>query len=169
MSASAGWSNRTKAHAPTRKPTRSRAMSARTAADSARKNARCASNRKRSGPGSARPSQDRCGYETRVPRLRRSDCAAPGITRRRNGRGFIYINSTTGERVTDAATLQRIDDLSIPPAWQDVWICPQPNGHIQATGTDARGRRQYRYHDVWRAQRDRMKFDRVLEFGAALP
>jgi DNA topoisomerase IB len=103
-----------------------------------------------------------------VPRLRRVDCSAPGLTRRRSGRGFVYTDGN-GARVTDAATLARIAALVIPPAWTDVWICPLPNGHIQATGTDAAGRRQYRYHDVWRTQRDRAKFDHMIEFGRALP
>ena len=103
-----------------------------------------------------------------MPRLRRADCAGPGITRVRRGRGFAY-RDNTGKPVTDPAVLQRISDLAIPPAWQDVWICPHPNGHIQALGTDAAGRRQYRYHDHWRLQRDREKFDRVLEFAARLP
>jgi len=71
--------------------------------------------------------------------------------------------------VRDPGTLARIRSLVIPPAWQDVWICPDPAGHIQATGTDAAGRRQYRYHDLWREQRDQEKHDRMLEFGAALP
>jgi len=71
--------------------------------------------------------------------------------------------------VRDPGTLARIRSLVIPPAWQDVWICTDPAGHIQATGTDAAGRRQYRYHDLWREQRDREKHDRMLEFGAALP
>jgi DNA topoisomerase IB len=104
-----------------------------------------------------------------VPRLRRADCAAPGIRRVRRGRGFSYIDDTTGEPVTEADTLDRIRDLAIPPAWLDVWICPWPNGHLQAVGTDARGRKQYRYHDHWRELRDRAKFDRMLEFGKALP
>jgi DNA topoisomerase IB len=86
----------------------------------------------------------------------------------RRGRGFVYLD-VNGERVTDAATLQRVSDLVIPPAWMDVWICPAPNGHIQATGTDAAGRRQYRYHDDWRRQRDREKHDKMLDFAAALP
>jgi DNA topoisomerase IB len=103
-----------------------------------------------------------------MPRLRRVDCSAPGLTRRRSGKGFVYTDCN-GARVTDAATLARIDALVIPPAWTDVWICPLPNGHIQATGTDAAGRRQYRYHDVWRMQRDRAKFDHMIEFGRALP
>ena len=103
-----------------------------------------------------------------MPRLRRADCSAPGLTRRRRGRGFVYLDRN-GNRVTDEATLARIDALVIPPAWQDVWICPHPNGHIQATGVDAAGRTQYRYHDAWRQRRDREKFDHMLEFGRALP
>ncbi|MDT7572184.1 MAG: hypothetical protein QOE05_2358 [Actinomycetota bacterium] len=74
-----------------------------------------------------------------------------------------------GTLVTDAAVLERIKALVIPPAWNDVWICPTASGHIQATGVDARGRRQYRYHDVWRLQRDLAKHDRILDFAARLP
>ena len=79
------------------------------------------------------------------------------------------MDQATGEVVRDPGTLQRIADLVIPPAWQDVWICPFPNGHLQAVGTDARGRRQYRYHDAWRQRRDVEKFDKMLEFARALP
>jgi DNA topoisomerase IB len=86
----------------------------------------------------------------------------------RHGRGFAYVDAD-GNRVRDTDTLQRIDALVIPPAWEDVWICPWPNGHIQATGTDAAGRRQYRYHDQWRRDRDRQKHEKMLEFAAALP
>ena len=103
-----------------------------------------------------------------MPRLRRVDCAEPGISRVRRGRGFVYVDAC-GERVTDDATLDRISALAIPPAWQDVWICPLPHGHIQATGTDAAGRRQYRYHDAWRTARDREKHEHMLEFAAVLP
>src|ERR1041385_3746080 len=103
-----------------------------------------------------------------MPRLRRVDCAEPGIRRVRRGRGFTYVDAD-GERVDDTETLQRISDLVIPPAWDDVWICPLPNGHIQATGTDVAGRRQYRYHDAWRTARDREKHERMLEFAAVLP
>ncbi|HET9733241.1 MAG TPA: hypothetical protein VFP54_11250 [Acidimicrobiales bacterium] len=103
-----------------------------------------------------------------MPRLRRSDCHAPGISRRRAGRGFYYTWGD-GQKVDDEEVLSRIAGLAIPPAWRDVWICPWPNGHIQAMGTDARGRRQYRYHDAWRARRDQEKFDHMLEFAAALP
>ena len=101
-------------------------------------------------------------------RLRRSAVSGPGIRRVRRGRGFSY-ESPDGTPVTDASTLQRIKDLVIPPAWKKVWICPYPNGHIQAVGTDAAGRRQYLYHQKWREERNEEKFDRVLEMSAALP
>src|ERR1700710_1535557 len=103
-----------------------------------------------------------------MPRLRRIDCAKPGIRRVKRGRGFAYVDAC-GNRVTDAATLQRIANLVIPPAWTDVWICVVPNGHIQATGTDAAGRRQYRYHDEWRSKRGAAKHERVLEISHQLP
>jgi DNA topoisomerase IB len=103
-----------------------------------------------------------------MPRLRRSNLSGPGITRRRCGRGFCY-QWTTGDRVSDRDNLERITALVIPPAWTNVWICPWPIGHIQAVGTDAAGRRQYRYHDDWRKGRDKEKFQRALAFGAALP
>jgi DNA topoisomerase IB len=80
----------------------------------------------------------------------------------------VYLGSD-GSRVTDPATIERIESLVLPPAWRDVWICPWPNGHIQAIGTDAAGRRQYRYHDAWREQRDRVKHERVLDFASRLP
>jgi DNA topoisomerase IB len=100
--------------------------------------------------------------------LLRSDPCSPGIRRRRCGRGFRYLGPD-GKPIADPRTLTRIKALVIPPAWQDVWICLEPNGHIQAIGTDSAGRRQYRYHDLWRVQRDQEKHDRVLEFGAVLP
>jgi DNA topoisomerase I len=103
-----------------------------------------------------------------VPRLRRSDCGAPGITRRGRGRGFEYLDPD-GERIDDPETLERIAELAIPPAWRDVWICLDPLGHLQATGIDNAGRKQYRYHDQWRARRDREKFGSMVEFGHALP
>jgi DNA topoisomerase IB len=103
-----------------------------------------------------------------MPRLRRVDCSAPGLARRRRGRGFAYVDQH-GNAVTDPETLARIEALVIPPAWTDVWICPLPNGHIQATGVDAAGRTQYRYHDAWRLQRDRAKFEHMVDFGRALP
>lgn len=101
-------------------------------------------------------------------RLRRSNVGGPGITRRRCGKGFIYVGPD-GRRVTDEEVLARIRRLVVPPAWQDVWISPVANGHIQAIGTDAKGRRQYRYHDDWRVRRDAAKFDHMLAFAAVLP
>jgi DNA topoisomerase IB len=103
-----------------------------------------------------------------VPRLRRANCSNPGIQRRRRGRGFEFIDQD-GSRLTDEETLTRIRELAIPPAWENVWICPFPNGHIQATGIDARGRKQYRYHDKWRERRDQQKFDEMILFARALP
>ena len=103
-----------------------------------------------------------------MPRLRRVDCSGPGITRRRAGKGFVYLDQN-GKRITDPDVVGRIRALAIPPAWTDVWICSLPVGHIQATGADAKGRRQYRYHDVWRVHRDREKFDHMLEFARQLP
>ena len=103
-----------------------------------------------------------------MPRLRRVDCAVAGITRRRRGRGFEYLDES-GERIEDEDILERIRALAIPPAWEEVWICADPLGHIQATGMDARGRKQYRYHDLWRERRDREKFDAMLDFARALP
>ena len=92
----------------------------------------------------------------------------PGIRRARAGRGFRY-SGPSGRPIHDAATLGRIRALAVPPAWTKVWICPDPHGHIQATGRDAKGRKQYRYHPRWRAARDETKYDRLLEFGRALP
>jgi len=103
-----------------------------------------------------------------MPRLRRSDPAAPGILRRRNGRGFVYLDPE-GARITDPEVLERIRALAIPPAWTDVWICVQPVGHLQAVGTDSAGRRQYLYHLRWRERRDQEKFDRVIRFARTLP
>jgi DNA topoisomerase I len=103
-----------------------------------------------------------------MPRLRRVDCSGPGIVRRGRGRGFEYLDED-GERIDEPKALERIRKLVIPPAWKDVWICPHPDGHIQAVGTDARGRRQYLYHPQWRARRDQEKFDEMLRFARALP
>ncbi len=92
----------------------------------------------------------------------------PGIRRRRAGRGFYYVGPD-GDRLTDGEVIDRIRALVIPPAWEDVWICPLPHGHLQAVGTDARGRRQYLYHEAWRRRRDREKFDHMLDFARTLP
>ena len=94
--------------------------------------------------------------------------ARPGIRRRRAGKGFAYLDAQ-GSLIRDRATLDRIRLLAIPPAYTDVWICPDPRGHIQATGRDARGRKQYRYHPRWRAIRDETKFGRMVAFSQALP
>jgi DNA topoisomerase I len=92
----------------------------------------------------------------------------PGIRRRKAGHGFNYLDAD-GEPVTGEPGLDRIRRLAIPPAWTDVWICPTARGHIQATGRDARGRKQYRYHERWREVRDLHKYDRLIAFGRALP
>lgn len=93
---------------------------------------------------------------------------SPGIPRQRSGRDFVYRNPS-GRLVKDSETLMRIRSLAIPPAWEDVWICPQARGHLQATGRDARGRKQHRYHPKWRETRDSVKFNRTIAFGRALP
>ena len=103
-----------------------------------------------------------------MARLRRVDCSGPGISRRRRGKGFEYLDEN-GRRISEPEVIERIRDLAIPPAWADVWICPYPMGHIQATGTDAAGRKQYRYHDRWRERRDREKFEEMCDFARALP
>ncbi|GAA0226297.1 DNA topoisomerase IB [Actinomadura nitritigenes] len=100
--------------------------------------------------------------------LQRSDPSEPGLARRRCGKGFTYLRPD-GRPLSDPAQRERIRALVIPPAWQDVWICPDADGHIQAMGTDAAGRRQYLYHEAWREQRDREKHDHVLELAARLP
>jgi len=103
-----------------------------------------------------------------VARLRRSDCSGPGIRRRSRGPGFEYLDND-GERITDRETVGRLAELAIPPAWKDVWICSDPMGHLQATGIDAAGRKQYLYHQRWRERRDQAKFDEMLDFVRALP
>jgi DNA topoisomerase I len=103
-----------------------------------------------------------------VPGLTRSDPRTPGITRVRAGDGFAY-RDASGAEMHDAVTLQRIRALALPPAWSSIWISPDPLGHIQATGVDSRGRTQYRYHQLWRDQRDAQKFAHMLRFADALP
>jgi DNA topoisomerase I len=103
-----------------------------------------------------------------MPRVHRVEPTVAGFTRRKRGTGFSYLDAR-GRPIDDARTLQRIRSLAIPPAWTDVWICPDPWGHIQATGVDAAGRRQYLYHPRWREWRDRLKFRRMHEFARVLP
>ena len=92
----------------------------------------------------------------------------PGYSRKAKGKNFEYLD-TEGKTIRDEQRLLRIKRLAIPPAWTEVWICPSSNGHIQATGRDARGRKQYRYHERWREVRDENKFDRLAQFAKALP
>ncbi len=106
--------------------------------------------------------------KTTRPRLRRSDLAEPGVRRVKHSRGFRYL-LPDDEPVTEQELLVRIHELVIPPGWQDVWICPYPGGHIQATGSDAAGRKQYLYHSRWRERRDLEKFDDMVQFARALP
>jgi len=115
-------------------------------------------------PSTSSPSARRA----RIAGLRYSDDTEPGISRRRSGRGFTYAGPD-GATIRDKAVKARIRALAVPPAWTDVWICADENGHIQATGRDARGRKQHRYHTRWSARRGELKFDRMLAFAAALP
>jgi DNA topoisomerase IB len=108
------------------------------------------------------------GKDAPVARLKRIDCSQPGISRRRRGRGFEYLDAA-GNRVVSEEMLERIRELAIPPAWTDVWICEHANGHLQATGIDAAGRKQYLYHPQWRARRDQQKFEKMLDFARTLP
>jgi DNA topoisomerase IB len=103
-----------------------------------------------------------------MPRLRTVSPNSAGLSRRRAGSGFVFLDQQ-GRRITDTDEIERIKSIAIPPAWEDVWISPYPNGHIQAVGTDDAGRRQYLYHRDWRTKRDQMKFDRVLTAARKLP
>lgn len=121
------------------------------------------------GPGkSTRRATPLPTPSARRPRLRRSDCSASGLRRIKRGRGFVYLDEH-GERIGNPDTLERLRALAIPPAWQDVWICSDPLGHLQATGIDAASRKQYLYHPRWRERRDREKFEKMVEFGRLLP
>lgn len=106
--------------------------------------------------------------KVRRARLRRSDCSDTALRRVRRGTGFGYVDDD-GKPYKDPEDILRIKQLAIPPAWADVWICRDPLGHLQATGVDAAGRKQYRYHDRWRETRDRQKFDHMVDFAKALP
>ena len=103
-----------------------------------------------------------------MARLRRADCSGPGFRRARKGRGFSYLDED-GDPIEEPEVVSRLRSLGIPPAWKDVWICPWANGHIQATGVDAAGRKQYLYHQEWRTRRDAEKFDEMLDFAKDLP
>lgn len=114
------------------------------------------------------PAADLAPVAAKLAGLRYVHDDQPGIARRPHGKQFRYLDSD-GKPVRDAATLARIKSLVIPPAWTGVWICKHPLGHLQATGRDARGRKQYRYHPRWRSHRDEAKYERMLSFGKALP
>src|SRR3569623_3539089 len=100
--------------------------------------------------------------------LRYVSDSSPGYTRKRTGTTFSYYDKD-GKRITDAAVIRRIKSIGIPPAYESVWICPSPTGHNPATGLDARGRKQYRYHPKWRELRDQDKYEHIIHFAAALP
>jgi DNA topoisomerase-1 len=121
---------------------------------------------------SAKPASAKAAPESlaaaRRAGLRYSRDDRPGITRHRTGRGFTY-RDPRGRTIRGRRTLDRIRAIAVPPAWTDVWICPDARGHLQATGRDARGRKQYRYHRDYRARRDAAKFEQLLAFGRALP
>lgn len=104
----------------------------------------------------------------RSAHLRYVSDASRGFSRRRRGKAFTYVGPS-GKKLRDRSALERIRSLAIPPAWKDVWICPAPNGHLQATGRDARGRKQYRYHPRWREAQDQNKYNRVIAFAKTLP
>ncbi|MES2731152.1 MAG: DNA topoisomerase IB [Bacteroidota bacterium] len=99
--------------------------------------------------------------------LRYVNDETPGLTRRREGEGFLYLDKES-KPITDERTIKRIQSLNIPPAWENVWICPSPNGHLQATGVDSRGRKQYRYHAEWQKVRSTAKFNKMQAFGESL-
>lgn len=104
----------------------------------------------------------------KAARLRYVSDATPGYKRRKNGKSFIYF-APDGTRIRDAEELRRFQSLAIPPAWRDVWICPLANGHLQASGRDAKGRKQHRHHPRWREIRDESKYDRMVAFARKLP
>ena len=106
--------------------------------------------------------------KTNGGRLRHSSDSEPGYTRKKQGRSWAYFDED-GKRVTDRDTIDRLNSIALPPAYVDAWFCKDENGHLQATGTDARGRKQYRYHPAFRARRDKKKYNGTQEFGAALP
>lgn len=120
------------------------------------------------GPAKAPEAPPAAPDTPRIPGLRYVSDETPGLTRRRSGKGWSY-RDAKGAPVRDKAVLARLRALAIPPAWTEVWICPHANGHIQATGRDAKGRKQYRYHAGWRAARDETKYRHILQFARLLP
>ncbi|HYT30642.1 MAG TPA: DNA topoisomerase IB [Actinomycetota bacterium] len=118
--------------------------------------------------GKLREDLDDPAQASREAGLRYVHDGMSGIRRMRSGRGFRYLDPQ-GRPIRDGAQLERVEALVIPPAWTDVWVCPSPRGHLQVTGRDARGRKQYRYHPEWRRIRDERKYDRMLAFATALP
>jgi DNA topoisomerase-1 len=123
--------------------------------------------RRRSNPPTQPPPTDPV-LAAKAAGLRHANDARPGIARKRAGKAFRYLDAE-GRQIRDEETLKRIKSLAIPPAWTDVWICPDPLGHIQATGRDEKGRKQYRYHPRWRTVRDQSKYGRMEAFGRTLP
>src|SRR3954463_15685095 len=122
----------------------------------------------RKGPAS-RSRNEPSRLTLRGPMLRFvDDQSLPGITRKRQGRYWQYF-APDGSRITDREEIDRLNAIGMPPAYERCWFCPKPNGHIQATGYDARGRKQYRYHPDFRAQQDALKYERLADFGRALP
>lgn len=120
------------------------------------------------GPRTAIDKEREFRAAARSARLRYVSDAERGYARRRHGKSFSYVRAN-GAALRDRASLERIRSLAIPPAWKDVWICPSPNGHLQATGRDARGRKQYRYHPRWREAQDEHKYQRIITFAKTLP
>lgn len=131
---------------------------------------RTAARQQGAGAKDAVSPQDAVAIKAALKRagLRLSRDASPGYTRRKQGKAFFYVD-TRGKRITDKQVIARINSLAIPPAYKDVWICPSAKRHVQATGIDARGRKQYRYHPDWRDAREEGKFSRMAAFGQALP
>ena len=117
---------------------------------------------------SARDEKQKARAAAKRAKLHYVDDSTAGFRREKHGRSFRYIGSS-GRPITDRRILERIRGLVIPPAWTDVWICRDPNGHLQVTGHDAKGRKQYRYHPRWREVRDENKYDRLISFAEALP
>jgi len=135
---------------------------------SSKRNTRILNHRQRPTNRTAPPTEAIDRQRAKAARLHYRLDTSAGIQRKPNGKSFTYVNPR-GQKVRDRRLLERINGLVIPPAWKNVWINPDPQGHLQATGIDAAGRKQYRYHDRWRTSQDRAKYEKVLEFARALP